>query len=609
MSGFPVNYKPAHVVEVPANPLVPGSQPTLKLIYSNGVAGDVANGGGILGYSEEVSTKEFRVVLKTVTIPAVPPGPPIPDSDYARINTKIVTDMQLGWDGGARSLLIYSGDLFYSFKVNANPIGIVTGLSSPDRDTGVTYQEIQFAFHIQHGQYRIVESGQFLTNFAPYNQGDEFKITRVGSVVNYAVAGATVYTSLQPSIVDSVLVDASLYSANDEIIDAAVTPLAGNYCHGGLTAKPGSINDVTNISAKGGLTAKASELFGSSGTGGRAQGSMTSARPTAGGTVGQWQPETALGGLVAAAPSMGGLSVNDSVIAGGLTAKPADIAGSSGTVGRARGGLKSRKPGMAGTSGMMVYTSFPRLVGIQEVIRWDGSGETLAQASLREVPGRIGWAPEAASWHLRAFVETASGRSDDAEITPWHLKDGLASVRSSRWRLRGLAQAIHWGDAAGASIGPGSSIVYCCNLHFDDGPEVTTLRAGWADFLRIVRIGSKTFGLKADGFYQIGGDNFDGVPILAKATLHYNSFGWPYMQRCKYVYGGFSAAALISPIVADRDYGAFKTVRGKSDQWLAQLPWGIRDQFWSFSISNVDGQPLRVDWIEPRFEHIANRVA
>ena len=64
------------------------------------------------------------------------------------------TEFSPGWDSGARSIATFAEDGGASFQVG-QCIGIVCGLNTLDE--GVDYREIQHAFFVASGKYRIID--------------------------------------------------------------------------------------------------------------------------------------------------------------------------------------------------------------------------------------------------------------------------------------------------------------------------------------------------------------------------------------------------------------------------------------------------------------------
>lgn len=121
----------------------------------------------------------------------------------------------LAWDAGARTIATLENDGVFTFSVG-QATGIICGLNSVDESAD--YLEIEHAFFIQTGQAKVVENGEYKTEFSTYSTlTSAFKIERIGGVVKYYIDDVLKYTSSLPST-GTVFLDCSLFAANDTII-------------------------------------------------------------------------------------------------------------------------------------------------------------------------------------------------------------------------------------------------------------------------------------------------------------------------------------------------------------------------------------------------------
>jgi hypothetical protein len=89
-----------------------------------------------------------------------------------------------GWNAGARTIDSFADNGAFQFKVGQD-VGIVCGLN--DRDNNAGYTEIDHAFYVENGTYRIIEGGVFKTVPAPCPPNPCFRITRINGIVRYFV--------------------------------------------------------------------------------------------------------------------------------------------------------------------------------------------------------------------------------------------------------------------------------------------------------------------------------------------------------------------------------------------------------------------------------------
>ena len=133
------------------------------------------------------------------------------------------TESQSGWNTGARSIAVMTGDGEFTFSVGQS-VGIVCGLNYDD--ASAHYREIKHGFFISERSARVIESGGTYsatkTNFA---YGAVFKIKRVGWVVTYFIDDVIVYTSTIAST-EPVFLDCSLYADGDSVVDVTFTEIS-----------------------------------------------------------------------------------------------------------------------------------------------------------------------------------------------------------------------------------------------------------------------------------------------------------------------------------------------------------------------------------------------
>lgn len=153
------------------------------------------------------------------------------------------------WDGGAVSNAVLTGSGWFRFRVPDTVHGVVVGLNSENLGNG--YVEIDHAFQFAKGTFRVLENGVARTGYAGHGISDVFRILRYDERVFYlrdtggdqstaqgvpfALPGQLVHESTTPSL-STVFLDASLYAADDSILDAGMVDSSGAY--GGTDTEP-----------------------------------------------------------------------------------------------------------------------------------------------------------------------------------------------------------------------------------------------------------------------------------------------------------------------------------------------------------------------------------
>lgn len=146
-----------------------------------------------------------------------------PQQDYkpavAYVPPSVVTDFDLGWNAGARSVAFLQGSGHFSFQV-PTAVGTVVGLN--DADTGTTYAEIDHGLYFARSIFRVMEAGAEKFYGGSYAPTDTFAIRRRGFDVDYLRNDVVVYASTKSSQ-GPVFLDASMYSGGDTIDSPALT--------------------------------------------------------------------------------------------------------------------------------------------------------------------------------------------------------------------------------------------------------------------------------------------------------------------------------------------------------------------------------------------------
>jgi len=120
---------------------------------------DLGNAATGTWYRVQATWEPIIVPVYHPATAAVAPTPGIPATAAS-----FVTDYRIGWNAGARSVKAIGGDGRLAFKAPASSRGVVAGLN--EADTGTSIAEIDHAFYISAGKYKVVEQG-----YAPGQNG------------------------------------------------------------------------------------------------------------------------------------------------------------------------------------------------------------------------------------------------------------------------------------------------------------------------------------------------------------------------------------------------------------------------------------------------------
>lgn len=122
-------------------------------------------------------------------------------------------------------------------------------------------------------------------------------------------------------------------------------------------------------------------------------------------------------------------------------------------------------------------------------------------------------------------------------------------------------------------------------------------------FDRIVRFGNKHYGVAADGLYELGGDTFDGAPIVATFRMAMQDHGQPEYKRGVMVHltGRVSADMEVSVITDEKDTNVYKYRPQLTGAGTARvlIGKGIRAHYWAYEFSNTKGEDFSLDNVTP----------
>lgn len=130
----------------------------------------------------------------------------------------MATNLNAGWNAGARSIKWVDGDCEATVEPRVDITDAFIGLSPATDVTSLTEQSHSFRFtHTPVGAFAYVhERSVQKSSLGAYVAGDVFKMRRVEGVVTYWKNGSLVYTSAETST-GRVYLTAALYIAGDRI--------------------------------------------------------------------------------------------------------------------------------------------------------------------------------------------------------------------------------------------------------------------------------------------------------------------------------------------------------------------------------------------------------
>lgn len=123
-------------------------------------------------------------------------------------------------------------------------------------------------------------------------------------------------------------------------------------------------------------------------------------------------------------------------------------------------------------------------------------------------------------------------------------------------------------------------------------------------FDRIVRFGSKYYGVAVGGLFELAGNTFDGTPIVATVETAPTDFGARELKRAFSLYiGGRVGADFVVSVksaeVNDDSYVFRPFDKTGARNYRTLFGKGIRERYLAYAFTNTDGGDFEVDDITP----------
>lgn len=122
-------------------------------------------------------------------------------------------------------------------------------------------------------------------------------------------------------------------------------------------------------------------------------------------------------------------------------------------------------------------------------------------------------------------------------------------------------------------------------------------------FDQVLRFGTRHFGVRPDGIYELTGDTDDGAPIAATVKTFQTDFEVTNYKRVPYVYlfGRFGGAMTVGAQANEGPEYSFPApaIHGAGVQAVrAKIAQGLKGNTWSFTFSNADGASFDIERAE-----------
>lgn len=133
-----------------------------------------------------------------------------------------------GWNAGATSVAVRSGNCYFRFEVSDATTGVIAGFAPYPRSDSAAVANLSHAFQLLNVRgfrfAQVIESGVARGEVIELGGFGVFELQRVGPNVFYLIDGSIVYASGAPSV-GALQAGAVMYLSGDEITDAEFEPL------------------------------------------------------------------------------------------------------------------------------------------------------------------------------------------------------------------------------------------------------------------------------------------------------------------------------------------------------------------------------------------------
>lgn len=506
-----------------------------------------------------------------------------PSPAVAPVPSQFISDYQLGWDGGARSILSLAGDGYASFVVPHSNAGSFVGLNDADLSAG--YMELDYAIYAHRGIAEVYENGVAKHYIGQYAEGAVFKIRRRRGVVTYLVDDAVQYTSLTPST-GTIFMDVSIYTGGHYIESPQLVEEFGADAHVSFlpmntlaTDKPYAAAEVSfepmTASARTGIHMAVSFL---------PMDTLATDKVYAEAYV-SFEPMTTISEAGMLKPSYGLSDVSMVPMGAYATCLTGEVASAH----------VSFEP--------MVTLSADRPYGVSHVSMLPPT--TYAHALFGE-DGVQGFSAaagttQASAQSLLAVIATSFGTGSSViladvllEASAMSLAEG-ASTSAIESVLSALAYSVVSANAV-VSTEDQSPQVWVVNT--ENGGSTRYENYGFNSFAAIDGV---YYGAKSDGIYRLDGADDDGLPIQAMLSFGLQKFGTSAMKRVPNAYLGCSSTGrlFMKLLVDGREYVyAARDYSEKMDTHRVDLGQGIRANYLEFELYNSDGDDFELESVE-----------
>jgi len=204
------------------------------------------------------------------------------------------------------------------------------------------------------------------------------------------------------------------------------------------------------------------------------------------------------------------------------------------------------------------------------------------------------------------YVLDASGTIDQVNgiagvlIGPQPVNSGTAYITGPRFTIvatgSNVAAVTYEGYSHTLLEGGGVAVTHLTNYPFD----------------HLLRFGTRYFGVRADGLYELTGNTFNGDPIISVVQTGESDVGEPSLKRTRHlnIAGRLSRDLGVTVYANEDEAGSFTydPVEGGARNTRVTLGRGIEARYLAFGLTNTDGQDFEIHELAPEID-ILRRTA
>lgn len=532
---------------------------------------DPQNQWSVVGYAfYYVYTKTTKQTICDPAVAAVPAQP-----------AKTSVSSQPGWNSGARSRDSISGDFLMEFDVSAMPVGVACGVTAAGNSDTTSIGAISHGILATASQFAVLESGKVIA-YASVTPADaqSVSIRRVGTKVTYQI-GSWTHDSTQ-ALSGSCRMQACLYTAGDYVDNPKMLQLgslAGSSYFGWEGAEPG-VEYMRGSSTFGWDTDTPQRITMDVKL--PAIASRMSDRPL---------KEMKVRAPVPAFSGYGGMPT---ITTGGfelLLPMTFSFSGNTGEI----GGMDVALPAIQGVMSDRPYGFMtPRLPALRT---------SMLQSS--EAPNNWAFAQnillaDSYIFEPTLFAMIYEGLSVGSSI------DLLFYMTADFFEYLAIGDVVSVTMILEALITSGlrisdnvsqarrDLIQYATNVATGDVTRYENF-----GFTSFAQVGMRTFGVKADGLYELEGDTDDGELRRGVVDFLTEDFGSAERKSVSLVYLGMATdGQVFLRVTTDRSVVKTYRVVNHGDTCKVRTAQGVRSRYWQARLEIVDATEAEVVNIE-----------